>query len=87
VPSSLLSGSEGVDLPLSTPGPPPLRFIITATHARSSLGGSTGSSGAALEMSALVATLLLRSREGKGKTGAGTGRTFLQRASSLGVSR
>ncbi|KAJ7763935.1 hypothetical protein B0H14DRAFT_2972027, partial [Mycena olivaceomarginata] len=49
-PSVLLSGREGVDLPLSTPAPSaPLCPITTAGRARS---GSRGSAGAALEISA-----------------------------------
>ncbi|KAJ7339228.1 hypothetical protein DFH08DRAFT_1014126 [Mycena albidolilacea] len=88
-PSVLLSGSEGVDIayPLLstvTPAPPaPLRFITT-TRARSSSRGNAGS-GAVLEMPVLVATLLLRRREGKGQTGADTRRVFVPRASKLRV--
>ncbi|KAJ7698449.1 hypothetical protein B0H14DRAFT_786336 [Mycena olivaceomarginata] len=89
-PSVLLSGREGVDMtsPLLsnvTPTPPaPLRFITT-TRARSISPGSAGSSGAMLEMPVLVATLLLRRREGKGQTGADTRRVFVPRASKLRV--
>ncbi|KAJ7896657.1 hypothetical protein B0H14DRAFT_2678255 [Mycena olivaceomarginata] len=66
---SVLPGNEGIDpltlLPLSTPAlRPPLPFI-TITRARSSSCESAGSSGAALEIPALVATLLLRRRESK----------------------
>jgi hypothetical protein len=84
----LLSWNEGVDttsLPLSTPTPPPALRFITTTRARSSAPGSAGGNGAALEMSALVATLLLRRREGKGQTSAGTKRAFVPRASKLRV--
>jgi hypothetical protein len=49
-----------------------LRCITTTARARSDSRGSTGSKGAALEMPALVATLLLRRWEGKGQTGACT---------------
>ncbi|KAJ7681451.1 hypothetical protein B0H14DRAFT_3062006, partial [Mycena olivaceomarginata] len=67
------SGERRVDpltfLSLSTPAPrAPLPFS-TITRARSSSCESAGSSGAALEMPALMATLLLRRREGK-QTGA-----------------
>ncbi|KAJ7339241.1 hypothetical protein DFH08DRAFT_964273 [Mycena albidolilacea] len=90
-PSVLLSGSEGVDMtyPLLstvTPVPPaPLRFITTTTRARSSSRGCAGSSSAVLEMPVLVATLLLRRREGKGQTGADTRRVFVPRASKLRI--
>ncbi|KAJ7763939.1 hypothetical protein B0H14DRAFT_2972070, partial [Mycena olivaceomarginata] len=90
VPSVLPPGSEGVDpltfLPLSTPAPhAPLPFI-TIMRARSSSRESAGSSGAAMEMPALVATLLLRRWEGK-QTGAGARRTFVPRLSKLRMSR
>jgi hypothetical protein len=81
----LLSWGEGVDttsLPLLTPAPPaPLRFITT-TRTRSTSRGRTGNNGKVLEMLALAVTLLLRRREGKDRTGAGT-RTFVRRASKL----
>jgi hypothetical protein len=68
-----------------TPAPPaPLRFITTM-RARSSSPGSAGNSGAVLEMPVLVATLLLRRREGKGQTGADMRRVFVPRASRLRV--
>ncbi|KAJ7824224.1 hypothetical protein B0H14DRAFT_3874917 [Mycena olivaceomarginata] len=81
--SVLLSGSEGVDpltfLPLSTPAPrAPLPFITTTRD-------STGSSSAAFEMPALVATLLLRRWESK-QTSVGARPTFMPRVSRLRVS-
>jgi hypothetical protein len=66
--SFVLSWSEGVDtmsLPFSMPAPLPALRFITSTRARSSSHDSTGSNSAALEMPALVATLLLHWREGK----------------------
>jgi hypothetical protein len=72
--------------PLSTPAPrAPLPFI-TIMRARSSSRESAGSSGAALEIPALVATLLMLRQEGK-QTGAGPRRTFVPRVSKLRVSR
>ncbi|KAJ7865307.1 hypothetical protein B0H14DRAFT_3443014 [Mycena olivaceomarginata] len=68
-------GDNATSLPLSKPAPPaPLRFITT-TRVLSASRGSTGNNGKALEMPALLVTLLLHRRECKDETGAGT-RTF-----------